>query len=96
MTSLSLNLMPIYPAQEAQIALLVAKKVKSLTKYSDFLNILLKEKTLILSKAIKLNQHVIKLQKSQQPPYKPIYSLGLIELEMLKTYIETNFANSFI
>ena len=32
----------------------------------------------------------------KQPPYRPIYSLGLVELETLKTYIETNLANGFI
>ena len=31
-----------------------------------------------------------------QLPYKSIYSLGLAELEILKTYIETNLANGFI
>ena len=32
----------------------------------------------------------------RQPPYGPIYSLGPVELETLKTYIETNLKNSFI
>lgn len=32
----------------------------------------------------------------EQPPYKPIYSLDLVELERLKAYIENNFANDFI
>ena len=54
-TSLSLNFMPIYLAQEAQIALLLTKKVKFLTKYLDFLDIFLKKKTLVLLKIIKLN-----------------------------------------
>ena len=31
-----------------------------------------------------------------QPPYGPFYSLGPVELETLKTYIETNLANGFI
>ena len=52
MTSLSLNLMLIYLIQEAQIALLVIKKVKILSKYSDFLNVFLEKKALILSKII--------------------------------------------
>ena len=53
--------MAIYLAKKAQITLLVVKEVKILTKYSDFLNIFLKEKALILSEITKLNQHVIKL-----------------------------------
>ena len=43
-----------------------------------------------------INEHAIKLEKSKQPPFGPIYSLGLVELETLKTYIETNLANGFI
>ena len=95
-TSLSLNSMLIHPAQEAQIALLVAEEVKIPNKYSDFSDVFLKEKTLILPELTEINQHAIKLQKGQQPPYGPIYSLGPIELKLLKTYIEINLANSFI
>ena len=76
--------------------MLVAKEVKISTKYSDFLDVFLEEKASILSEVTKLNQHVIKLQEGQQPSYGPIYSLSLVELKMLKTYIETNLANGFI
>ena len=43
-----------------------------------------------------MNEHAIKLKEGKQPPFGPIYSLGLVELETLKTYIETNLANGFI
>ena len=43
-----------------------------------------------------MNKHVIKLDKSKQPPFGLIYSQGLVVLETLKTYIETNLANGFI
>ena len=95
-TSFSLNLIPIYPAQKAQIALLVTKKVKIPTKYSDFSDVFLKEKALILLKITKLNQYAIKLQEGQQLSYELIYSLGPIKLEILKIYLKTNLANSFI
>ena len=88
--------MPIYPAQKAQIASLVAEEIKFPTKYSDFSNIFLEKKASILLEAIELNQHAIELQQDQQLPYEPIYSLGPVELETLKTYLETNLANSFI
>ena len=39
-----------------------------------------------------VNNHTIKLFDGQQPPYRPIYSLGLVELEILKAYTETNLA----
>ena len=88
--------MAIYLARKAQIALLIAKKGKIATKYSDFSDIFLEKKALILPEATKLNQHAIKLQEDQQPPYEPIYSLGLVDLETLKTYIKINLANDFI
>ena len=55
------NSMSINPAQEAQIALLLAKKVKILVEYSDFLVFFSEKKALMLSKITDLNQHAIKL-----------------------------------
>ena len=43
-----------------------------------------------------MNEHAIELEEGKQPPFGPIYSLGPVELETLKTYIETNLANGFI
>lgn len=43
-----------------------------------------------------MNNHAIKLEESKQPLFGSIYSLELIELEMLKTYIKINLANDFI
>ena len=43
-----------------------------------------------------MNDYAIKLEESKQPPFEPIYSLGLVELEILKTYIKANLANGFI
>ena len=74
----------------------VAKAVKILTKYLDFSNGFLKEKTSILPEVTKLNQHAIKLPKNHQLFYRPIDSLNLIELKTLKAYIQNNFANDFI
>ena len=45
---------------------------------------------------MKINNYAIKIVDDQQLPYSPIYSLGPMELEMLKTYIKNNLANSFI
>lgn len=38
----------IYPAKKAQIILLIAEKIKILIKDSDFLNVFLRKKALIL------------------------------------------------
>ena len=43
-----------------------------------------------------INEHAIKLQDGKQPPYRPIYRLGPVELETLKTYIETHLKIGFI
>ena len=61
MTSLNLNLMPIHPAQEAQIASLVIKEVQIPSKYSDFLDIFLEERASILLEITDPNQHTIEL-----------------------------------
>ena len=76
--------------------LLFAEIVTVLTKYSDFANVFLEKSANILLKQTGVNKHVIKLEKSKQPPYKLIYSLGLVELKTFKSYIKTNLANSFI
>ena len=43
-----------------------------------------------------MNEYTIELEEGKQPLFGPIYSLGPIELETLKTYIKTNLANGFI
>ena len=43
-----------------------------------------------------MNEHAIELVEDKQSPFRSIYSLGPVELEILKTYIEINLANSFI
>ena len=76
--------------------MLLTKKITFLDEYSDSDNVFLKELAKILPKRTETNEHVIKLEKSKYPPYGPIYSLSLVELKILKTYIETNLANNFI
>ena len=93
----SFNLVPgIYPNRKAQIASLLIEKVKMLDEYLDFLNVFSEEKALVLSERTKLNEHTINLKDGKQPPYGPIYSLGLVELETLKFYIKTYLKTGFI
>ena len=54
------------------------------------------ENAVELPENTRMNEHVIELEEGKQPPFRLIYSLGPVELEMLKTYIETNLANGFI
>ena len=88
--------MTIYPAWEAQIALLLAEKVIVPAKYLDFADVFSKESEEVLPERTGINEHAIELEDGKQPSYGPIYSLGPVELKTLKTYMETNLANGFI
>ena len=67
-----------------------------LAKYSDYSDVFLTENTAELPENTGMNEHAIKLEEGKQPSFGLIYSLGPVELETLKTYIETNLANGFI
>ena len=43
-----------------------------------------------------INEYVIELVEGKQSPYSPIYSLGPVELKMLKAYIKTHLKTGFI
>ena len=43
-----------------------------------------------------MSDYAIELEKGKLPLFGSIYSLGPVELEVLKTYIKTNLANDFI
>ncbi len=66
-------------------------------KYADFGDIFSPKLAAKLPEHTGINNHAIKLIDDWQTPYDPsIYSLGSVELETLKNYIENNLANSFI
>lgn len=88
--------MLIHPARIAQIAFFIAKKVAVQVEYLDYFDIFLEELAAELLKCSDINKHAINLKPGKQPSYRPIYSLVLVELETLKTYIKTNLANGFI
>ena len=94
------------PDQKAQIGVQSGVQVRALlfdealtkvlAQYSDYINVFLAENVAELSENTGINEHVIDLKESKQPLFGPIYSLGPVELETLKTYIETNLANNII
>ena len=88
----------IHPFYRPQIAGLIAKEAftKISAKYLDFADIFSPNLAFELPKHTGINDHAIKLVDGQQLPYGLIYSLGPVELETLKAYIETNLANKFI
>ena len=49
-----------------------------------------------LSENMEINEYAIELIDRKQSLYRSIYTLSLIELETLKTYIEIHLKTSFI
>ena len=88
--------MSIHSAQEAQMALMLAKEVSIPNKYTNFSGFFFKESGAVLLNLSGINKHATDPKRDKHPLYGPIYSLGPVELETLKTYIETNLANGFI
>ena len=88
----------VHLSRRPQISGLIAKEAptKVFAKYSDFVDIFSPDLASELAEHTGIKYHTIKLVDIQQPPYSPIYSLGPVELETLKTYIETNLVNGFI
>ena len=98
LSSTPLAFFNVHPSREPQISGLIAEKAptKVPAKYSDFADIFSPNLAAELPKHTEINTHAIDLEEGKQTPYRPIYSLRPVELETLKTYIETNLANSFI
>ena len=67
-----------------------------LVEYFNYNDIFLIENTAEFLENTGINKHIIKLEKSKQLFFRLIYNLGPIKLEILKTYIKINLANSFI
>ena len=90
--------MPVYSKKQVQVGALLSDKALTEVpaEYFNYSNIFLIENAAELSKNTGMNKHIIKLEKSKQPPFGPIYILGLVELKTWKTYIKTNLANGFI
>ena len=88
----------IHPSQAAQITTLKQDEtlIKVLSKYANYANVFLFDLAIKLSKNTGINKYAIELQDGKQLLYGPIYSLGLLELETLKTYIETYLKTGFI
>ena len=91
-----LTIIPIHPSCQAQVATLTSEEIEIPAEYSDFSNVFSSDSAAELPEYIGINDHPINLLDDKQPPYSPIYSLGPVELEMLKTYIKANLASGFI
>ena len=83
---------------EAQVRALIFNKAPSevSAEYSNYSNVFSAENAADLPENTEMNEHTIKLEENKQPLFRPIYNLGPMESETLKTYIKTNLVNSFI
>ena len=90
--------MSVHSKRQAQVGALLFDKAPTEVpaEYSDYSNIFSVENAAELPENTGMNEHAIKLEEGKQPPFCPIYSLGPVELETLKTYIKINLANGFI
>ena len=86
----------LHSVREAQLAFLLTKEVTVPVEYLDFADIFLEKSANVFPGRTGANEHAIELEDGKQLPSRPIYSLGPIELETLKIYIETNLAKCFI
>ena len=86
----------IHLAREAQIVLFITEKVTVPAKYLDFADVFSKKLAEVLPERTDINKHAIKLVDGKQLSYRPIYNLGPVEFQTLKTYIKTNVTNDFI
>ena len=88
----------VHPFRRPQISGLIAEEAltKVPAKYSDFADVFSADLVSKLPEHTGINNHAIELVEGQQPLYGSIYSLGPVELETLKAYIETNLAHGFI
>ena len=90
--------MPVHSKRQAQVGALLFDEASTeiLAEYSNYSDVFSVENAAELPENTGINEHAIKLEKSKQQLFGPIYSLGLVELETLKTYIKIDLANGFI
>lgn len=90
--------MQVHLSYQVQLGLLLTNKTftKIMSEYSNYADVFSFNHAIELLKNISINEHAIKLIEGRQPLYRLIYSLKLVELEILKTYIETYLKSEFI
>ncbi len=88
----------MHSLQKSQITYLKTNEIliEVSSKYAHFADTFLPKLAIKLFKHPGINNHTIELINNLQLLYNPIYSLGLIKLEILKVHIKNNPANSCI
>ena len=90
--------MTIHLLRAAQILALIQNEASTKVplKYANYADVFSFDLAMELPKDTAINKHTIELRNDKPPPYGLIYSLGLVELETLKTYIKTHLKIWFI
>lgn len=70
--------------------------IKIFLEYANYFYIFSLNLAIKLSENTGINKHVIELIQDKQPPYGLIYSLSLVELKTIKSYIKTHIKIGFI
>lgn len=65
-------------------------------EYVDYADVFSSKAAAELPKHNGINDHAIYLEEGKQPPYRPICSLGPVELETFKNYIKINLEDGLI
>ncbi len=88
----------IYPSRAAQIAPLQWDKAPTEipAEYFNYADMFSVDLAIELPENTSMNEHAIQLIEGKQPPYGPIYTLNLVELETLKAWIKTPIKTGFI
>ena len=88
----------MHPSRAIQIAALKQDKavIKVIPKYENYADIFSFDLSIKLPENSGINKYAIEVQNGKQPSYGPIYSLRLVKLEALKTYIKTYLKTGFI
>lgn len=90
--------MQIHPFCQTHLGPLLTDKAPTQVtpEYLDYAEVCLFDNQMELPKNTGMNKYAIKLIEGKQPLYSLIYSLELVELETLKTYIKTYQKTGFI
>lgn len=88
----------IYLFCKAQISSFKAEKAPRVVifEYAKFKNIFFPDFAIKLIEYTEINNHLIGYINNYQPFYRPIYSLILVEVEILKIYMKIKLTNYFI
>ena len=85
----------IYPLQKTLIALLKTEKINIYRKYFDFANIFSSNDVVELLEYTNIKDYLIDLIDDKQLLYSLIYSIKLVKLKILKTYVKIMLASGF-